>query len=87
MGAFLTSCVCFFVAEMGDKTQLATIALGARYSATLWVVAGTTLGMLMANIPAVFCGDALLKRISLRYARMAAAMFFIAFGIWGLVQP
>jgi putative Ca2+/H+ antiporter (TMEM165/GDT1 family) len=87
MGAFLTSCICFFVAEMGDKTQLATIALGARYNATLWVIAGTTLGMLLANIPAVLCGDALLKRIPLRYVRLIAAALFITFGVWGMLRP
>lgn len=80
-GAFIATFVCFFAAEMGDKTQLATIALGANYSATLWVILGTTLGMMLANVPAVLFGDALLRKISLRYVRACAASVFVAFGV------
>jgi putative Ca2+/H+ antiporter (TMEM165/GDT1 family) len=79
-GAFLTTLACFFLVEIGDKTQVATIALAARYEAVIAVTAGTTLGMMLANIPAIFLGDALLKRVPLRLVRAAAAMLFIALG-------
>lgn len=79
-GAFLTTLVCFFLVEIGDKTQIATIALGARFHDVLAVTAGTTLGMMLANVPAVFLGDALLKRIPLRLVHGIAAALFIAIG-------
>ena len=85
-GAFLTTLVAFFIVEMGDKTQLATVALGARYHDVLAVAAGTTLGMMIANVPAVLLGDALVKRVSLKAVRIAAAALFAAIGVWMLVQ-
>lgn len=85
-GAFLTTLVAFFIVEMGDKTQLATVALGARFHDVLAVAAGTTLGMMIANVPAVLLGDALVKRVSLGAVRIAAAALFIAVGAWMLVQ-
>ena len=85
-GAFLTTLVAFFIVEMGDKTQLATVALGAQYHDVLAVAAGTTLGMMIANVPAVLLGDALVKRVSLKAVRIAAAALFVAVGIWMLVE-
>ena len=83
-GAFLTTLVSFFLVEMGDKTQVATIALGAHYHSVLLVAAGTTLGMMLANTPAVFLGEAIVKRVSLKATRMAAALLFLALGLWQL---
>lgn len=83
-GAFLTTLVSFFFVEMGDKTQIATIALGARYHSVLAVAAGTTLGMMLANGPAVLLGDGLVRRISLKATRTAAALLFLALGLWQL---
>jgi putative Ca2+/H+ antiporter (TMEM165/GDT1 family) len=83
-GAFPTTLVSFFLVEMGDKTQIATIALGAQYQSVLVVAAGTTLGMMLANTPAVLLGEQLVKRISLRWTRIAAAALFLALGLWQL---
>lgn len=91
-GAFVTSAIVFFIAEMGDKTQLATVVLGARFEALAPVVLGTTLGMLAANIPAVLVGEALAQKLPMKGIRYAAAGLFIAtglvtiFGIPGTVQ-
>jgi putative Ca2+/H+ antiporter (TMEM165/GDT1 family) len=85
-GAFLTTLVAFFIVEMGDKTQLATVALGARFHDVALVAAGTTLGMMIANVPAVLLGDALVKRVSLKAMRIAAAALFVAVGAWMLVE-
>lgn len=84
--AFVTAAVAFFAAEMGDKTQLATIALAARYPGHLLeVVAGTTAGMLVANVPAVLVGEALAERLPLARIRLVAAALFIAMGLWTLL--
>ena len=83
-GAFVTTLVSFFLVEIGDKTQVATIALGAKYHAVLTVAAGTTLGMMLANVPAVFLGEELVKRVSLKATRIAAAVLFVALGAWQL---
>lgn len=80
-GAFLTSLVCFFLAEMGDKTQLATLALGAQFKDTVWVTVGTTLGMLAANVPVVLWGNAVLRIIPLKKIRILACIMFFAFAI------
>jgi putative Ca2+/H+ antiporter (TMEM165/GDT1 family) len=85
-GAFLTTLVSFFLVEMGDKTQVATIGLAAHYHAVLVVAAGTTLGMMLANAPAVFLGEALVRRISLKATRMAAALLFLVLGLWQLAE-
>lgn len=85
-GAFLTTLVSFFLVEMGDKTQVATIALAAHYNTVLTVAAGTTLGMMIANAPAVFLGEELVKRVSLKATRMAAALLFLALGLWQLAE-
>ena len=83
-GAFLTTLVAFFIVEMGDKTQVATIALGARYHSVAVVAAGTTLGMMLANTPAVLFGEALTRRVSLNVTRVAAAALFLVLGLWQL---
>lgn len=81
-GVFLTSTLLFFMAEMGDKTQLATVALGARFEdAYVWVVAGTTLGMMIANVPAVYVGQKLAQRLPVNWIRRIAAGLFVATGV------
>ncbi|HEU4993145.1 MAG TPA: TMEM165/GDT1 family protein [Luteimonas sp.] len=80
-GVFLTTIVAFFLAEMGDKTQIATVALAAKYASTVAVVAGTTLGMMIANVPAVFLGDRLLRRMPVRLVHGVAAALFAVLGI------
>lgn len=84
--AFLTTLVSFFFVEIGDKTQVATIALAAHYRDVLTVAAGTTLGMMIANVPAVFLGEELVKRVSLKAARIAAAALFLVLGAWQLAS-
>ena len=83
-GAFLTTMIAFFFVEMGDKTQIATVALGAQFRNVAVVAAGTTLGMMLANTPAVLLGDRLLRHVSLNVTRMIAAGLFIALGAWEL---
>jgi putative Ca2+/H+ antiporter (TMEM165/GDT1 family) len=86
-GVFGTTTIAFFLAEMGDKTQVATIALVARYDAPALVVIGTTVGMLIANIPVVLLGGRLSGRLPIKYIRMAAAVLFAALGLgtlWSL---
>lgn len=84
--AFFTTLVAFFFVEMGDKTQIATIALGAQYRDVWAVAAGTTLGMMVANAPAVFLGDKLVERISLKATRIIASLIFLALGLWQIVE-
>ena len=84
--AFLTTLVAFFIVEMGDKTQVATIALGAQYHSVLVVAAGTTLGMMLANTPAVFLGEKLVEKVSLKLTRTLAALLFLVLGLWQLVE-
>ncbi len=85
-GAFVATTIAFFLVEMGDKTQLATIALGARFHDVIAVTAGTTLGMMIANVPAVIFGNELIKRVPLNVVRMIAATLFVIIGIWMLVD-
>lgn len=80
-GAFLTTTIVFFMAEMGDKTQLATIALGANYSSAVLVTIGTTAGMLVADGLAVFLGKPLTQKIDMKWVRRFASLLFIIFGI------
>jgi putative Ca2+/H+ antiporter (TMEM165/GDT1 family) len=80
-GAFVTTTIAFFIAEMGDKTQLATVALGARFDLLAAVVIGTTVGMLIANIPAVLVGEALAQKLPMKAIRYTAAGVFILTGI------
>jgi putative Ca2+/H+ antiporter (TMEM165/GDT1 family) len=80
-GAFMTTVIAFFIAEMGDKTQLATIALGARYSMPAVVTIGTTLGMIGSNALAIFLGEKLLKKVPMNIVRLCACVLFIVFGL------
>ncbi|MDI1296988.1 MAG: TMEM165/GDT1 family protein [bacterium] len=81
-GVFLTTLVAFFLVEMGDKTQVATIALGAQFDNLLAVTAGTTLGMMLANVPAVLFGEALSKHVPMRALQVGAALLFLLLGLW-----
>ena len=83
-GVLLATASAFFLAEMGDKTQIATVALAARYAAMVAVVAGTTLGMLLANVPLVLAGERLLRRVPLKAARFLAAGVFGLLGVLAL---
>jgi putative Ca2+/H+ antiporter (TMEM165/GDT1 family) len=80
-GVLGTTIIAFFIAEMGDKTQLATVALGARYTSTLYVTIGSTLGMLASNALAVFLGAKLLAKIPMKWVRVFAAFLFAGFGV------
>jgi len=80
-GVFLTTVLAFFMAEMGDKTQVATVALAARYPSAMLVVAGTTLGMMLANVPAVYFGDRIAGKAPLQLVHGIAAVIFVALGI------
>jgi putative Ca2+/H+ antiporter (TMEM165/GDT1 family) len=79
-GVFVTTVVSFFLIEIGDKTQLATVALAARFDSLVPVVAGTTLGMMLADVPAVWVGEALSRRVDMRWMRWVAAALFILLG-------
>lgn len=79
---FLTTLIAFFLIEMGDKTQIATSLLAARFHDVLMVTAGTTLGMMAANVPAVLLGEAATKVLPLNYIRIAAALVFAVIGVW-----
>ncbi|WP_374512072.1 TMEM165/GDT1 family protein [Niveibacterium sp.] len=80
-GVFTTTLIAFFLAEMGDKTQIATVALAAQYKSVVMVVAGTTLGMMLANVPAVILGDRIANRIPVRVVHGVAAAIFAVLGI------
>lgn len=84
-GVFLATLVVFFLAEMGDKTQLATVALAARYDSLVAVVLGTTLGMMIANVPAVWIGEALAHRVNMKVMRGVAAGLFVLLGVLALL--
>ncbi|MGA0607072.1 TMEM165/GDT1 family protein [Phenylobacterium sp. VNQ135] len=84
-GVFLTTLVAFFLVEIGDKTQIATTLLGARFQNVALVTAGTTLGMMAANVPAVLLGEAVTKVVPLKYVRIGAAILFGIIGLWVLL--
>ncbi|HEX3951097.1 MAG TPA: TMEM165/GDT1 family protein [Steroidobacteraceae bacterium] len=86
MGAFLATLTAFFVAEIGDKTQIATLALAAAYPNLLAVVAGTTAGMMIANVPVVFLGKAFADRLPLKAIHIGAAVLFAILGVAFLVR-
>jgi putative Ca2+/H+ antiporter (TMEM165/GDT1 family) len=83
-GVFLTTAVSFFLVEMGDKTQIATAALAARYHGVIAVAAGATTGMMLANIPAVLLGHAATRRLPLNTLRIAAALTYLVLGVWSI---
>jgi len=84
-GVFGTTLVAFFLLEMGDKTQIATVALAAKYSSLVAVVAGTTLGMMLANVPAVLLGEVAAKRLPMQVVHRIAAVIFLVLGVSVLV--
>jgi putative Ca2+/H+ antiporter (TMEM165/GDT1 family) len=89
MQAFLVATGIVALAEMGDKTQLATVALAARYHAFLPIVAGSTLGMLLANVPVVYLGEKASRNLPLKWIRLAAAAIFAGLGVaalWGALR-
>lgn len=86
LGVFLLTCVTFFFAEIGDKTQLATVALAAKYSNLSLVIAGTTLGMLIADVPAVFLGKVASPNFPFHYVRWFAAFVFAVLGLLVLLK-
>lgn len=86
-GPFLTTLVAFFFVEIGDKTQIATVALAARYDQIVMVTLGTTLGMMLANVPAVLVGEAAAKKVPLVWVRTGAALIFAVLGGVTLLWP
>lgn len=84
-GPFLATLILFFLAEIGDKTQIATVLLAAKYDATLAVVVGTTFGMLLANVPVIFGGRWLMERIPVKLAHRLAFILFMVLGVITLV--
>jgi putative Ca2+/H+ antiporter (TMEM165/GDT1 family) len=85
-GVFGTTVIAFFLAEMGDKTQIATVALAARYTDVVQVVLGTTFGMMLANVPAVFLGDKIAKKVSMKWVHAIAAAIFAVLGVLTLLN-
>lgn len=86
LGAFGTTVVCFFMAEIGDKTQLVTVALAAEYNRLAVVVAGTTLGMMLADVPAVLLGNFAAHRIPFKLVRVVAAALFAGLGLLAIAS-
>ncbi len=85
-GVFIATFIAFFLAEMGDKTQIATVMLAAKYSSVIMVVIGTTLGMMIANVPAVLAGEGVAKRVPLKVVHAIAALIFAVLGIMVLMN-
>ncbi len=85
-GAFVTTSIAFFIAEMGDKTQIATITLGADWKPLWQVVTGTTLGMMLANIPAILFGEMILTKIPMKTVRYISCAMFVAIGVWEFIK-
>ena len=86
MGVFMTTLVAFFLAEMGDKTQIATVVLAAQYQAWAWVVAGTTLGMMLANVPAVLIGEKAATKLPMKLVHAISAAIFAVLGVLTLLN-
>ncbi|HRL36163.1 MAG TPA: TMEM165/GDT1 family protein [Ottowia beijingensis] len=84
-GVFGTTLIAFFLAEMGDKTQIATVALAAQYQQWAAVVAGTTLGMMIANAPVVWFGDRLVKKVPIRVVHLISALIFAVLGVLAIM--
>ena len=85
LGVFATTVVAFFLAEMGDKTQIATVMLAAQFKAFVWVVVGTTLGMMLANAPVVWLGERITRRVPIRAVHSVSAVIFLALGLFALL--
>jgi Ca2+/H+ antiporter, TMEM165/GDT1 family len=86
LGVFAATAVAFFFAEMGDKTQVATVALAAQYQSLVWVVMGTTAGMMLANVPVVVFGEWLTQRIPVRKIHLTCAIIFAVMGVLALLN-
>ena len=84
-GVFGTTGIAFFLAEMGDKTQIATVMLAARFDAYYWVVAGTTLGMMLANVPVVYLGERMTRLVPMRVVHIVSALVFAVLGVLALL--
>ena len=85
LGVFGTTVLAFFIAEMGDKTQIATVALAAQYPQWVAVVVGTTLGMMLANAPVVWFGDRLIRKVPIRMVHLVSALIFLVLGVVALL--
>ena len=85
LGVFGTTAISFFLAEMGDKTQIATVMLVAQYRVYFWVVVGTTLGMMLANVPAVWLGERVTRMVPIRVVHQVSALIFAALGLVALI--
>ncbi len=85
-GAFLATVILFFIAEIGDKTQVATVILGAQFESLFWVVMGTTVGMMLANVPVVAIGHLAVDKLPLKWIRIVASSAFVILGIWVLLS-
>ena len=83
---FITTTIAFFLVEIGDKTQIATVALAARFHEIVLVAMGTTLGMMIANVPAVYLGEAATRVLPLKYVRWSAALVFLGLGVWAIAD-
>lgn len=83
-GALVATFILFFLAEIGDKTQVATVVLGAQYASVVWVTLGTTIGMLLANVPVVMLGERIMRYVPLNVVRVLAAAVFVVIGLIGL---
>lgn len=86
LGVFGATLITFFLAEMGDKTQIATVALAAHFANPLWMVAGTTLGMMIADVPAIFLGNKFADRIPMKLVHGTAAALFAVLGLFTLLD-
>ncbi|WP_034588733.1 MULTISPECIES: TMEM165/GDT1 family protein [Acinetobacter] len=86
LGVFGATFILFFLAEIGDKTQIATVALAARFDSVLWVMMGTTVGMMIANAPAVFIGDKLANRLPISLIHKIGALIFLLIGVGTLLK-
>ena len=86
LGVLAATLISFFLAEMGDKTQIATIALAAHQTGLLMVVLGTTLGMMIANVPMVFLGDRIAEKLPVRATRLVAALLFLGLAITAFIR-
>ncbi|MFT4198406.1 MAG: TMEM165/GDT1 family protein [Pseudoxanthomonas sp.] len=85
-GAFAATLIAFFLAEIGDKTQVATVLLGSRYTPLWQVIGGTTVGMMAANLPAIWLGNRFAGRLPLKPLRLCAALAFLALGVWAAIH-
>lgn len=84
-GVLVTTIIAFFLAEIGDKTQVATVALAARFDDLFWIVGGTTLGMMIANVPAIYLGDKFADKLPVRLIHLVAALLFVLLGVLTLL--